>query len=178
MSTVTLRRYHLPNSAPLEGWAIIVLGSDGFFSAVSDYGDYAYLWRHHGCADFREFLLRAERDWDYFLGKLSPAKTYDGEETVRAIKRSILDARRSRRMSKSTAWREWELIEEHEVEEYEAGFTRWYDETDLGDAHELRRTSHDSDAVAFVRKTMVRLAEVLRTELEAERAAAAAGGAP
>lgn len=179
MKDVKLRRYYLPNSDPLEGWAIIVLGSDGFFSAVSDYGNYAFLWTHHGCDDFREFLLRAERDWDYFLRKLSPEQTYDGEKTVRAIRREILEARRNGRISKRMARLEWDLLEECEAGlEYETGFAHWYGQTDLDDeAFGLRRVSHDSNAIAFVRKTMPRLAEVLRAELEAERAAAAAGAA-
>ena len=33
IAPVTLRRYYLP-SEKYEGWALIVIGSDGFFSAV------------------------------------------------------------------------------------------------------------------------------------------------
>jgi hypothetical protein len=32
----TLRRYVLREDRPLEGWAFIVIGDDGFFAAVSD----------------------------------------------------------------------------------------------------------------------------------------------
>lgn len=65
MSNATLRRYALP-SVKGEGWAIIVIGSDGYFSTVSDWGNYAYLWTHPGC-EFRHFL--AGLDADYFWGR-------------------------------------------------------------------------------------------------------------
>lgn len=69
-SEVKLRRYKIP-SVKGEGWAVVVIGSDGYFSAVSDCGNYAHLWSHHGCADFRQFLIRAVEDWEYFARKLS-----------------------------------------------------------------------------------------------------------
>ena len=81
MSDVILRRYHF-SSIQGEGWATFVIGSDGYFSAVSDYGNYSYYWPHHGCTDFRQFLVRAPRDWDYFAKKLNPMRGYAVNKTV------------------------------------------------------------------------------------------------
>ena len=87
-----LWRYTIP-SVNNEGWAIFVIGSDGYFSAVSDYGNYAHIWRCIGCKDFREFLLNAERDCSYFAAKLAPEKVYDGEQTAENIRYAILQMR-------------------------------------------------------------------------------------
>ena len=90
MSEVKLWRYALP-SIRGSGWAIFVLGSDGYFSAISDFGNYAYFWRAPGTEDFREFFLRVEWESDYFIQKLSPGPEYDGEETMKEIERALHD---------------------------------------------------------------------------------------
>ena len=43
-----LKRYSLP-SIKGEGYAEIVLDtSDGYFSTISDFGNYCYHWHNHG----------------------------------------------------------------------------------------------------------------------------------
>ena len=64
-------RYNLPD-VNRSGWAIVVMCEDGYFSAVSDYGDYAYKWTKEN-GDFREFIMQiADRsESGYFLNKIA-----------------------------------------------------------------------------------------------------------
>src|SRR4051812_42726931 len=90
MNDVTLRRYSLPSEKG-EGWAIVVLGSDGFFSAVSDWGNYAYIWTNPGC-EFRKFLTQV--DASYFWSKITSGRTtrvFDPEETEKNIDKALWD---------------------------------------------------------------------------------------
>ena len=54
--STTLRRYvvRLDKDAPFMrkgAWlATIVIGDDGYFSTVSDYGNYAFYWSHAGAS--------------------------------------------------------------------------------------------------------------------------------
>lgn len=169
---VQLWRYYLPNENR-EGWAEIVIGSNGFFAAVSDYGDYAYAWRHHGCKDARQFFLRGARDWHYFATKLGgrDALVYDGEGTAKAIRKHILDARRSQEMSSEDARVEWDRVEECEVEDAYQGFIRWCERTDLDSPWEFHAERYNAQIVAFCKRTLPRLAILIRAELEKEAAA-------
>lgn len=169
MKDVKLWRYYLPNEKG-EGWAIIVIGEDGFFSAVSDYGSYGYFWSHHGCKDVRQFFLRAARDWDYFLNKLAPKPwAFDGAETYKALRELILVHRRLRDWDRTYARTEWDTLQESGLENgglYE--YYQWYENTRIDCAYEYSVYSPPSDAVAFCQKTLGRLALVLRDELTAE----------
>jgi hypothetical protein len=169
---VTLRRYALP-SINGEGWAIVVIGSDGYFSAVSDWGNYAYIWGAHGCADFREFLLGREGS-DYIVSKLNPKKEYDGYATERAIKDDILTVRRAAgrrsKHAKENARREWEHLEQCDVTDSEVGFASWLEGTSLDEAWGLAEYRHDAQVVAFVKHVMGRLGTMIKAELDAERA--------
>ena len=87
---VELHRYALP-SVKGEGWAIVVLGSDGYFSAVSDWGNYAYIWTHPGC-EFRRFLVGC--DAHYFWTKIMhgrKARVFDEERTRFNIGKRLWD---------------------------------------------------------------------------------------
>ncbi len=168
---VQLRRYVLP-SVKGDGWAVIVLGSDGFFAAVSAHGNYAHLWSHHGCADAREFFARADRDWDYFVNKLSPRPwTLDGEKTHQRIAQFILTARRHDDFSARLAREEWQLLQASDIRDTgEAGFADWHRQTKIWDAAEYAVYSPPSDVVAFCRQTLPRWAAMLQAELAAEAA--------
>jgi len=175
MEKVTYRRY-VWRQAPF-GWAIFVVGSDGFFSAVSDYGNYSYLWRDHACDDFREFLLRAKRDSDYFIRCLRPKRIYDPDATERRIKEAICRERRSRSLSKEDARTAWNEITDAEIgfgyDLYtEVDFTRWYDNSvgasKLYDPSDMYATMNDPMVVRFVKEAMVGLAEIIQKEFDAE----------
>ena len=160
-----LWRYRIPNIDG-EGWAIFVIGSDGYFSSVSDWGNYAFIWRDHGCKDFREFLLLAEKDWQYFSEKLAHGRVYDGVQTEKLIKETIIQQRRDKTLSKAEAHKEWKLFTTSEFGG-EFGFHTWYLDTELGDAGELACFEVCPQTVQFVRKAMVRLIPLLKAELEA-----------
>lgn len=173
---VKLRRYALP-SVKGEGWAIIVLGSDGYFSAVSDWGNYAFIWGAHGCMDFRQFLLMAGRDWDYFVTKLSPhpgGRVYDGEATVGKIRKHIIELRRERRIDAEKARTEWEHASA--ADDGSDGYAVWWLQTELEDVHDLGLYTQkpDQQCKAFVETVIAaRLVPILRAELEAEGLVAA-----
>lgn len=165
---IKLRRYVLRKS---PGWAVVVIGSDGYFSAVSDYGNYAFWWSAHGHDDFRKFLLRAKRSSDYFINCLSPKMEYDGEETVKRIKEEIISRRSDGSITRETARREWDDIEYYEVEESLHAFYTWAQETKIGDAWEMSASKYNADAEHFVKRVMGEwLHEVLIKELEDEAA--------
>lgn len=163
----TLWRYSIPNQNN-EGWAIFVIGSDGYFSAVSDYGNYAYIWRCTGRDDFREFLLSAERDWDYFARKLAPERVYDEESTANSIRKAILEQRADKHLTKEVAREEWELFSRSSFES-EFDFHEWLLNTELEDAGWLACYETNGDAVQFVRNCMVRLIPLLKADLEKEK---------
>lgn len=51
-----------------------ILTSDGMFSAVTDYGNFAYAWRSTGCENVEDFILKITPD--YFAGKLISGIAY------------------------------------------------------------------------------------------------------
>lgn len=168
---VVLHRYYLPSEKG-EGWAIVIVGSDGTLSAISDYGNYGHYWSHPGCDDFREFLLRAKEDHGYFVNKLSGGrKVYDGEKTAKAIREHILHCRRTRAWNAERAREEWDLVDECEVDDDEYGYLRWGEETKIDDCYEYRRDIPEPDVVAFVSRVLA--SDRFRAMLQADLAAAA-----
>lgn len=166
---VKLWRYYLPNDPNdrHQGWAIIVIGSDGYFSAVSDYGNYAFWWSHPGTKDFRQFLLRSQESWDYFCGKLG-TQEYDGKTTCESVKRRIIDARKDGFFTKEEARKEWDLLSSNEWLESEMNYNDWMRETELSDAWEHHTESYPIHLEMFVKKTMKRLGDLLEAELKKE----------
>ena len=171
----TVRRYYLPSENG-EGWAEVVITGGGFFSAVSDYGNYAFAWRGFGDRDFRSFLLGAQRDHDYFTKKLQhggdgPGDVYDGSATLARIKELILRYRRDGTFDRERARKEWDLLASHDVEWSQGEFGEWYRETEISDAYDLAQHRRNPRALAFVREVLARrLGPIFRAELEAEAA--------
>jgi hypothetical protein len=168
---VKLWQYYLPNeTGSIAGWAEIVLTSTGMLAAVSDYGDYAFAWRHFGCGgDFRQFVLQIGPD--HLADKLSYNHQhieYDVATTVRGIKEKICEARRRRGVSKDWARGEWDLIECNGGLHGEYEFVLWYQQTKFNDASDMRCERQTPQLVAFVEKTLPRLKAAIRAELQAE----------
>lgn len=188
---VVLHRYAFP-SREGEGWAIVVLGSDGFFSAVSDYGNYAFLWSSTGYADFREFMIRISGDAGYVCGKLSRTR-FSPERTKKLIREYVVSGRRdgafdhrcfrdpiadpaARRrfaeddVSSPREWAryEWDLVEQ--VADAES-FRDWGERTIFfrDDWYEYAAEEYPSDVRAFCERVLKRLADALKVELAAER---------
>ncbi len=167
---VEVRRYVLrpPDSF---GWAIVVIGSDGYFSACSDYGNYAFIWGSHGRDDFREFLLDARKDTSYFANKLSAGgEVYDADATIAEVKKYIIELRREDGFSKEKARDEWDLLEIYDDLANEHQFALWWDHTSIEEAHDFMCRKLPGMVVAFVEKVMVEwLVPVLEEELKEER---------
>ena len=165
-------RYSLPNVPEwCEGWAIIFLDSTGCFSALSDYGNYAYRWPDHGWGDFdfRKFFI--ERGDDYLLGKIAPNDVYDEDETLRAIKKTILSERRHAIALADAAWtrerarQEWDLLDRYGWLDSEEAFQEWTRETSLDDPWMYQERKTHPRSVAFTKKVMPRLRAIIRDEL-------------
>lgn len=154
-------------------WAEVLLTSSGMFAVVSDYGNYAYPWRHHGERDFREFVAGLAKDGDYVAGKFSRRDVYQGRETLTAIKRHIIEARRIGSLDAGEVREMWDELDEFEIDGDAFGFSHWLRESDgaskIGDAFEFAVYDYPGDVKAFCQRILPRLAEVLRAELEAER---------
>jgi hypothetical protein len=147
-----LRRYNVRADDARKTWlATIVIADDGYFSTVSDYGNYAYYWSHAGEC-FRSFL--AQLDDDYLLSK--------------AVKSEILRLRRSRSLSCDEANGEWILLRAHEHLEERENFATWFQESKLEERWELSRSSRSIDARMFAERAWPVFAEMLRVELAAE----------
>ncbi len=157
-------RYDMP-PIQCEGWAVVVMCSDGYFSTVSDYGNYAFWWTHHARDDFRKFILSA--DDDYVRRKLDPEKHYDGNTTLWIVKSAIIRLRREGEWTRDQAREEWDLLDEYDLYEAE-GFSRWYEATKIPDAHECYHQSPSAQIMGFVEHTLPRLKQLIRAELDRE----------
>jgi hypothetical protein len=160
-------RYSIPPVDRIEGWGIFILDSTGMFAAVTDYGNYAYMWDHYGKRDFREFVAGLAKSPYYILEKIA-IKEYSGDKTIKRIKEDILDCRRDGSYSKEFARKEWDLIKDIGDMDNVYGFKEWYDRTHIQDTAEFYGEDWKPCAKAFATKLMPRLAEVLKAELVKE----------
>lgn len=154
-------RYVLPNIRH-EGWAISLMDSTGYFSVVSDFGNYVFKWNAFE-GDFRAFLIQVEDD--YLLSKISQRTLFDDEETVRSIKTEIIGLRRTGSLSAEQARTEWDLASSIEDE---VSFGVWHGQTHLSDAAEHHVKVYPGDARGFVKRVWPRLCALWRAELESK----------
>ena len=160
-----LRRYRVSDD---KGYYVgtFVIADDGYFSTVSEWGNYAYYWSHAG-ACFRSAL--ANFDGDYVLNKIARRDVYDGEATGADVRRHILEYRRDGHMTKEEAREEWDLFIEHERLESRECFAWWYRDTKIGDASEFASHDYPSQAKWFSVKAWPHFVKALRAELAAEK---------
>jgi len=167
-----IRRYSLKNEGH-SGWAIILIDTDiGFFSTVSDYGNYAYLWSAPG-TEFRRFLLEVEPD--YLLSKLlhgraDRLKIFDGDATKKEILKYIEENEQlgAREKNRQKYEREKELLEERSFD-HQSDFEAWQSETLLDEPWEFGCWVPDPQCTAFCEKVMPRFQKLLQEELEKEK---------
>jgi hypothetical protein len=165
MTAVTTWRYQLPNENG-EGWAIVFMDSIGCFSVLSDYGDYGYRWPQAGWGpgDFRKFILGC--DDHYLLRKIARRDHYDGDKTLRAIKKRILRWRREGMLRKDQARQEWDLVTDRYGSVYSReDFAIWYQRTHLESAHELAVYDFEPSVLAFVKHVLPRLRAKIREDI-------------
>lgn len=164
-------RYEIP-SIKGEGWGIFTLDSTGGFSCVTDYGNYAFRWTHHGMDDFRKFFDR--NSYSYILNKLhlgsGKTKEIDIAATTENIKKHILEYRRDKSMDEDFARSEWDHVIncEEQYDHPQAFFSAWYDGTELDDAPEFSIEDYCPDDKALRDILLPRLTEVIQKELEQE----------
>src|SRR5690554_3259696 len=107
-------RYYIPSIDGIEGWGVFILDSTGMFAAVTDYGNFVYMWplKYTGCDDIREFFKH--RDAYYVLGKCAPSngREYQGDKTEQNIRETIIRLRRDHSFTEEQARKEWDLLEE------------------------------------------------------------------
>lgn len=165
MTPPKLYRYYIPSKDGLSGWGEIVLSSGGFFAAVTDYGNYAFAWRHFGEGDFRKWFADLENSTDYLLNKISNYE-FDLESTCNEIKREIFSSRRKELFTEEEAREEYDLVLQLALGEI--SFDEWSGRTSFCDAFDFKQDKHPADAVAFAEDLLPRLAKEIRDELSKE----------
>lgn len=169
MSDVILRRYTLRSNAE-SGWAIIVIGSDGYFSAVSDHGNFAYIWGSPGC-EFRKFLTRL--DAHYFWTKIThmrEATVWDEEATERNIRERLDELVAAGELSKEQAD---DMFEEAEGNVCDCGsLASWAADNAVPEGFNvyegIAATKPEGWSWAFATRVLPRFQALLREELAAE----------
>ena len=160
-SEPTLYRYALPN-VNWEGWAVVLLTSNGMLAVASDFGNYVHHWPPEP-GDFRAFLLQC--DDGYLTRKLSGGhRVVDGQRTAQGIREQILHYRREGFYTREFARKEWDLCNSADFGS-EWDLHDWYRETDLEDAYDL--VSHDAppQLVGFMEHVWPRFRAALQAEL-------------
>lgn len=165
MKDIKFHRYALP-SEKLEGWAIIVIGSDGFFATVSDYGNYAYKWSDTGEKDFRKFIISCSGD--YILRKLDNSSVLDVENTQDNARHAVCLARRLQvrgyEISAELARLAYDEIGYISTEfELNDWFNSWAQYLD--DYTAIACYKPAPGITAFIERTLPRLQKLLREEL-------------
>lgn len=166
MSKTTAVRYTVP-SVDGEGWGIVLFDNTGVFSAVTDFGNFAYWFSLRENESMEEFLI--SRRPDQILCKIAREDKIDVEETIKYIKEELLRNRRAERFTEEAAREEWKLIEElqRDLGDYseEVAFHYFYEKTRIQFDDGFLRFKYPSAAIRFCNETFVRLQEKLKSEL-------------
>lgn len=164
---ITTHRYFLERIEGMD-WNLVILDQDGNNSTLFISGDNGkYVARFFFVKDFREFMLGIDKD--HLLDSIANEDIYDGDETKKNIKRYILETRYDGGLSRVDARKEWDLIEDYDID-HEIGFYDWLRDTTIDWEHaaELMQRRYPSGAVAFVERVLPRLKQLIATELEKE----------
>lgn len=171
MAKASAFRYSVP-SVDGEGWGVFLLDRSGIFTAVTDFGNFAYWFSLRENESVEEFLLSTRPD--QILCKIANEDVVDIEETIKYIKENLLYDRREGRFTEADARAEWKLIEELQVDldEYsnDVAFQYWYDKTKIQFDDGFYQYKYPSAAVRFSNETFVRLQEKLKSELKGVQA--------
>src|ERR1700729_2369572 len=109
---VTMLRKYTLHSVDNEGWAVVVIDTkDGYFSTVSDYGNYSFQWNAIGEGnEFRKFLIGLQPD--YLHGKLMQgrpdAKIWDEDGTEANIRDGIETRNKEELENTGKKWKHYE----------------------------------------------------------------------
>lgn len=165
---ITLWRYTVPPEADkFSGWGIFLIDSSGMMTCVTDYGNYAFKWSSIGERDIRSFLCTC--DQGYLTGKLDSSKHYNENATIKHIKETIVEDRKSGALSRDVARTEWDLLCDSDLFS-EHDFGEWMKETSYADAYEFAVYNPSAAITAFCERLWPRLVAQLKQQLEQENA--------
>ncbi|WP_339283722.1 hypothetical protein [Paenibacillus sp. FSL R5-0486] len=157
-------RYYIP-SVDGEGWGIFILDSTGMFSAVTDYGNAAHKFEVREGEDIRKYLAKGVPGT--LMARLFyDLRRYDPDETLRRAKQDIIYLRGDQSLTREEARKEWDLLQECDWLENEAGFVRWFDQTSISDAGENHALGYPASCRAFVNELMPRFCAALAEEFK------------
>lgn len=106
-----IRCYKIPSDEH-GSWAKIIIDDSGYFSTVSDYGNYAFQWTHFGeGTDFRDFLMGLNAD--YLMSKLHLGRPmeFDDEDLRKWCQGRIKKYRREKLLSSEDAHELWDSLD-------------------------------------------------------------------
>lgn len=175
MADIQYWRYTIRPDDRSLGWCVCIIASDGIVSVISDYGNWNYWWTHIGVPDIRQFF--SGLDHDYLMRKFDPEQHVDLDATLVAVKRRILELRRSGELTKDGAREEWDIAENElsaNPVEADAAVDRWARETKLEEYWEIIQTDFESGLRWFIKKQWPLLKEAVRADWK--DAVAKAGG--
>jgi hypothetical protein len=163
------------------GWAdaaVRTFPRGGSISIQSDYGTYANTWTATGDGPFIEFLCQL--DFDYFMTKTRGRHhVFDHERSMKAIRRSIIERRRSNDITAADARDVWDDLEQYgsdggpnadfwfsEIMRSDA-ISRFFD----GDYFDIVKEVPDPECVGFWNEIWPHLVTAWRAELASKVAA-------
>jgi hypothetical protein len=172
-----LRKYKI--NTKTDGWAIVVIDDEiGFFSVVSDWGNYAYLWSAPGC-EFRKFLIGCDHHyvWTKINHMRRQTEVWDDEKVTNNVRKELDRLVEEGHITKGHADNAFDEFESSSIESAE-GILVWLEE--VGGLSEFNymegiiemRPEHNS--WGFVTKLLPHIKKALQDELDAEAKAAAA----
>jgi hypothetical protein len=118
------------------GWAVITIDENGLFNCQSDYGDYQYMWPHHGRKSFKYFILELARDTHYLLKKVSNKNRFNYEKSLKSWEKAIVEFRKERGCTKQQARDAWDFL--HSLDDYSNNATI------------IQKEIYESDAIAAI----------------------------
>lgn len=166
-ASLTLWNYVVRDDA--GAWlADVVLRSDGFFAAVSEFtprgAGYAFRWHAYG-RNLRNFILRIAPD--YLHTKIGAEDVLDAAAAKARVLEEI-----GRHADDEIRDREKELLEEHDFD-HPGDFDRWLGETALIEPWRFHETMPEPHSWRFCAEVLPRLQTLVRAELEQEGGATA-----
>lgn len=177
MSNVTLVKsmvesYEMRFNEPEEHrrciWAIVNLDLKNWvFSATSDCGDFSYRWCPEEHRTFKELLVQLDRD--YFLNKISDRTEIDEEESIRRMKKFVIECRKDGSFEKEEAREAFNCIRDLERGDIDDDFEHYvYDHFGWDYMYMIVKT-YPNSAVTFYEIVFKNLQDILRREIEDEK---------
>ena len=165
-----LKRYDIKTD---NTWAIVVLDTSiGFFSAVSDYGNYAYIWSAPG-EEFRKFLINCDEHyfWSKMMHMRNHTHVWDDEKTEQNVRKELDRLVAEDSITKESADLAFDEYQGN-VDNSE-GLLLWIEEWNLRDFDYMEgiiETKPDPTSWGFATKFLPLIKDALRAELEKEAA--------